>query len=213
MAEGSRSDATVRLLLVRHGESEGNRLRQFSRDNDIDLTERGVEQARAAGRWISERFAPTRVVASPYHRTQRTARLLAEAMGHPGPIATERGLREREIGALAGAPYTAMRDDPTFDQARFWEWTPAGGESLLDVVERAAPVVDRLLASGEQAVVVSHGGVMLALRAYIDRHWNHWAVSRNCEILLVVSDATGRLRVVHADAHEESGGSRGEGTG
>ena len=121
MAEPLQPEAAVRLLLVRHGESEGNRLRQFSRDNDIDLTERGVEQARAPGRWISDRFSPTRVVASPYYRTLRTARLLAESMGHDGSIDTEHGLREREIGALAGAPYSAMRDDPTFDQGRFWE--------------------------------------------------------------------------------------------
>ncbi len=204
----------VRLLLVRHGQSEGNRVRQFSRDNHVDLTEQGEEQAREVGRLIATRFAPTRMVASPYLRTQRTARLLAEALGHFGPIDTEHGLREREIGALAGAPYTAMGEHPDFDPDRFWEWRPPGGESLADVVARAGPVVDDLLVRKEQSVVVSHGGVMLALRAHINGHWEHSSVSGNCEVLVVVADGEGRFRVRSADEHHEaSGDGSGEGTG
>lgn len=199
----------VRLLLVRHGESEGNRAREFSRDNDVRLTETGMEQARAAGRRIALQFAPTRLVASPYDRTRHTARLLAETLGYAGDIEFEPALREREIGELAGAPYEAMRAHREYDPAAWWEWRPDGGESLVDVVHRAAPVVDALLVEGQQTVVVSHGGVMLALRAHIDGHWEHFAVSRNCEILAVVADADGRLRVESLE--ESNGGPAGGG--
>jgi len=204
----------VRLLLVRHGESEGNLARQFSRDNRVRLTERGMDQARSAGREIAARFAPKRIVASPYHRTQHTARLLAESLAYGGEIELEHALREREIGALAGAPYRAMREDPGYDASCWWTWRPEGGESLEDVVARVGPVVDGLLRDGPQAVVVSHGGVMLALRAHIDGHWEHASVSRNCEILLVVADAKGTLRVESIEDHA-AGGARGadEGTG
>ncbi len=204
----------VRLLLIRHGQSEGNRLRRFSPDNHIDLTDHGVEQAREAGRRIGARFEPTRIVASPYHRTQRTARLLAQAMGHRGPIDTEHDLREREIGDLAGAPYAAMAEDPAYDPGRFWDWRPPRGESLVDVIERSGPVIDALLAGGEQTVVVSHGGVMLALRAYLDGHWDHSSVSANCEILVVVANDAGGFCVRSADEHHQHvGGDTREGTG
>ena len=169
----------VRLLLVRHGQSEGNRLRQFSRDNQIDLTGLGTEQAREAGVTIGARFAPTRMVASPYHRTQRTAAIIADAIGHAGEIETVPEIREREIGALAGAPYDAMREHPDYDPARFWEWRPPQGESLLDVVDRAGPIVDALLREDHQTVVVSHGGVMLALRSHLTGTWEHSSVSGN----------------------------------
>jgi len=192
----------------------GNRLRQFSRDNHIDLTEQGVEQARDAGRVIGARFSPGRIVASPYHRTQRTARLIAQAMGFPGTIETEPRLHEREIGELAGAPYSAMRAHPDYVAERFWEWRPPGGESLADVAARAGPVIDALLAAGEEAVVVSHGGVMLALRAHLEGTWEHGRVSGNCEILVVAADGTGSVRVRSLDEHDDVGGATdGEGTG
>jgi len=202
------------LLLVRHGESEGNRLRQFSRDNHIDLTERGVEQARAAGVEIGVRFAPARIVASPYHRTQRTARLLAEGMGYAGEIETEHALREREIGDLAGAPYSALYAHADYDPERFWEWRPPGGEALVDVVGRVGPVIDALLEAERQTVVVSHGGVMLAVQAHLEGAWKHPRVAANCEILVVAPDASGQWCVRSVEEHrEDAGGDGGEGTG
>lgn len=205
-------DDTVRLLLVRHGESEGNRVRRFSKDNNVQLTENGMDQARAAGRRIAARFAPRRIVASPYDRTRHTARLLAETLGYDGEIEHDHALREREIGELAGAPYEAMREHPDYDPAIWWEWRPGGGESLADVVGRAGPAVDALLAAETQTVVVSHGGVMLALRAHIDGHWEHFAVSGNCEILLVVAAHTGELRIEPLEESDD-GSSAGEATG
>ena len=178
--------ARSRLLLVRHGESEGNFERRFSPNPHIELTERGVEQARAAGRVIRSRWAPVAIVASPFHRAVRTARLIAEEIGFAGEIRTERDLRERDIGELAGRPYHWMREHPAFRPDRFWEWRPQGGESLVDVQARAAPVLDRWIgeATGD-VVVVSHGGVMLALCAYVERDWLRPKVARNCEIVVV----------------------------
>jgi uncharacterized phosphatase len=187
-----------RVLLVRHGESEGNRLRQFSRDNGIDLTERGVAQARAAGAEIRERFAPTRMIASPYHRTRRTAGLIAETLGHSSPIEIEPALREREIGELAGAPYEAMRAHPEYRAELFWHWRPLGGQAIQ--------------AAGGETVVVSHGGVMLALRAHVEGGWGGSKVSGNCEILVVEMDVSGRLRIRSLAEHDD-GPPGGEATG
>ena len=63
-----------RLLLIRHGESEGNRDRVFCRTPDVPLTEEGRCQARAAGEWIAERYAPVRIVTSPFARAAVLAR-------------------------------------------------------------------------------------------------------------------------------------------
>lgn len=181
-----------RLLLVRHGESVGNFEKRFSPDPHIELTERGVEQARAAGRWIRARFAPVAVVSSPFRRAQRTARLIADEIGFAGPIQTEHDLRERDIGELAGRPYDWMREHPAYRPERFWEWRPQGGESLLDVQARAAPVLERLIDAAEgDVVVVSHGGVMLALCARIEGDWLRPKVARNCEVIVVERGASG----------------------
>ena len=126
-----------RLILVRHGESEGNEARQFSVSPDIGLTERGAEQARVAGRRIAAEFRPCAIVASSFRRARLTAELIAAEVGYVGPVEVEPDLRERSIGELAGAPYDAMHRHPTYRHDRFWEWRPEGGESLEAVAQRA----------------------------------------------------------------------------
>ena len=191
-----------RLLLVRHGESEGNFERCFSPNPHIELTERGIEQAHAAGRRIGADRVPARIVSSPFRRALRTAQFIADQASFTGTIETERDLRERDIGELAGRPYSWMRDHPAYRPERFWEWRPAGGESLVDVQRRAAPVLDRLLAaiSSGDVVLVSHGGVMLALCAQIEGSWTRPHVARNCEILIVEHGPEGPVLRPHVEA-------------
>jgi broad specificity phosphatase PhoE len=183
----SSSRTTGRLLLVRHGESEGNRERRFSPNPHILLTELGVEQASATAAVIQAHFRPVRIVSSPFRRARDTAQIIAETIGHAASIVVEDDLRERSIGELAGKPYSAMRNHGEYLVERFWEWRPAGGESLVDVQARASRVLDALVAShpGEDVVVVSHGGVMLALCAYVEGSWTRLKVARNCELVVV----------------------------
>ncbi len=195
-----------RLFLVRHGESEGNALRRFSFDPDIRLTSAGIDQARAAGAALARAASPARIVASPYHRARHTAALIADELGHALPISIEDDLRERSIGELAGQPYEAMLHAPQYDRASFWEWCPAGGESLVDVRRRAGLVLDRLRVAhaGLDVVVVSHGGVMLALCAHVEGEFRGGRVARNCEILVVREGAAGRLEVAPLVAPDAS---------
>ncbi len=195
----------ARLILVRHGQSEGNANRRFSHGPDIDLTEAGIEQARAAGAAIAQAFRPSRIVASSYHRARHTAELIAAEVGYEGPIRIEPDLRERSIGELAGQPYSAMVKHPQYVGAFFFEWRPGGGESLVDVRQRAGAVCDRLLLDypGEDVVVVSHGGVMLALCAHIRGVWGSRQVAGNCEILVVTPAPTGGLVLSALEADRE----------
>ncbi len=210
-----RDAAPGRLILVRHGESEGNRERRFSRDPDIALTETGIEQARASGLVIARRFRPTAFVASSYRRALHTAQIIAETVGYGGEILVEPDLRERSIGELAGAPYSAMREHPEFDVSRFWQWRPAGGESLVDVQRRAAPVLTRLTARhpSEDVVVVSHGGVMLALCAHVEGGWTRPRVARNCEILVITHAPGEPWRLIELDDAGPDGDEAGGATG
>jgi broad specificity phosphatase PhoE len=187
-----------RLLLVRHGESEGNRERRFSPNPEILLTERGVEQACATAELIRGHFRPSRIVSSPFRRARDTARIIAEAIGHRASIDVEHDLRERAIGELAGQPYGAMRGHPDYVVERFWEWRPAGGESLLDVQARAARVLRELMTAhpNEEVVVVSHGGVMLALCAHVEGSWTRFKVARNCELVVVEHAPSTAPRIV-----------------
>jgi 2,3-bisphosphoglycerate-dependent phosphoglycerate mutase len=92
------------LVLVRHGESEWNKLNLFTGWHDVDLTPKGVEEASAAGKMMIDdglRFdvAHTSVML----RAVRTANLALDAMGQLWlPVQRTWRLNERHYGALQG---------------------------------------------------------------------------------------------------------------
>ena len=180
------------LILVRHGESEGNVARRLSLQGDHRLyegeflnrhsslwrlTDRGRAQARSAGKWLQEEFQEipgfSRHYTSEYLRAMETAALL-ELPNNPEWFA-EVFLRERDWGQLdlmsqeeriANFSQELRRRD----RDRFF-WLPPGGESLAMVAMR----VDRFLAmlnrecSNENVIVVCHGEVMWSFRLRLER--------------------------------------------
>lgn len=175
-----------RLLLIRHGESHGNRERIFTPSADTPLTDLGFEQARSVALRLRDEFAVARIVSSPFFRARQTAAVIAETLGLP--VLLEDDLRERHWGALVGRPYREARDAPDYDPERYWEWRPpGGGETLEDVCVRTGPALDRLAAAlpGRDQVVVSHGGVMTALWRYITGEWRAGRVVDNAGLVMV----------------------------
>jgi broad specificity phosphatase PhoE len=174
-----------RLILVRHGESEGNRDRTFTQHADVPLTALGREQARAAADRIGRLFRPARLVSSPFARARETAAIIAASLGVP--VELEPALQEQSFGVFAGQPYTALLSDAAYHEGPRWHWRPEGGESLTDVSARVVPAFERIARAraGQDTVVVSHGGVMLAVCAYATGSWDGLSVAPNGGILVV----------------------------
>ena len=182
-----------RLVLIRHGESEGNRDRIFTHTPEVPLTDAGHAQVRAAAEWVAARYRPVAVVSSPFLRARQTAAILAERLALA--VRVEEELREQSFGELAGQPYAALRDSSDYDPARYWLWRPPGGETLLEVAARAGTALDRVAAgaAGNDVVVVSHGGVMMALWWHVTGEWRTGKVARNAGLVVVEHEA-GRWR-------------------
>jgi broad specificity phosphatase PhoE len=184
-----------RLILVRHGESSGNRDRIFTTTpHELPLTELGYRQARAAAGRIAELFQPELVVTSPYVRASETARVIAEALSLP--VEVEANLYERELGAYRGRSYDSLLQAVGYDPDRPWAYKPEGGESYEEVQARVGPVLDRLSDShsNRDVVVVSHGGVMMTLWAYVSGEWDGAYAPPNCGIVLIERGPKGYLR-------------------
>jgi broad specificity phosphatase PhoE len=179
-----------RLLLIRHGQSEGNAARCFTATPEVPLTEVGREQVRAVGRLLGARYMPRRIATSPFRRARETADILAGLLHIP--VAVEEDLRERSYGTLAGQPYAAARNTAGYDPHNYWLWCPPGGEDLNEVTARAGRVLDRLTASAPEhdVVIVSHGAVMLALWRHVTGQWKRDGVAPNAG-LVVVEHAAG----------------------
>jgi broad specificity phosphatase PhoE len=198
-----------KLIMVRHGESEGNAIRHFTRSGEAKITELGRRQALDAAVRIKLMFRPIRVIASTFARARETGLIIAAELGIP--IEYEAEFREMSLGDLAGKPYESVAKYPTFDPKRSWEWRPPNGESHEDVLMRVAPVLDSVAGKypDDEIVIVSHGGVMRAVWAHVTGKWENAHVPPNCGIV-AIEHHHGRYRepeVVHGETPaRETGG-------
>lgn len=157
-----------RLVLWRHGETDFNAAGRMQGHLDSALTEVGWNQARFAAPALA-RFAPDLVVASDLHRATDTATVLTEAIGVP--LRIDKRLRETHLGEWQGLTGAEV-DEHTPGERERWRtdatWAPPGGESRIDVAERAQEVVTDLLREPEEydtVLLAAHGGLIVALTA------------------------------------------------
>jgi broad specificity phosphatase PhoE len=178
----------VSLTLVRHGESAGNvedarasasgaeTLDLDARDADVELSERGEQQANALRDWMAdarEDDRPTLVVASPYRRALETARL---AVGSTGvELVVDERLRERDLGVFDGLTGRGIRArypeeaDRRSRLGKFY-YQPPSGESWADVVLRVRSLLGDLRHGFDDARVwlFTHQAVIMAFRYVLE---------------------------------------------
>jgi broad specificity phosphatase PhoE len=174
------------LLLVRHGESEGNvaaaqanadgaeTIDVPARDPDVGLSDLGRLQAAAVGTalvGLPTGRRPEVLVCSPYLRARETARLACQSAGLVLPMAVDERLRDRELGVLDALTEAGVAARHPEEQARRrWQGKfyhrPAGGESWADVLLRLRTWLGDLDAelAGQRVLVVSHDVVIVLLR-------------------------------------------------
>jgi broad specificity phosphatase PhoE len=176
------------LLLVRHGESEGNVAAAEARvagaevidvparDADVALSSLGREQAAAVGDALAAMgpdSVPEVLACSPYVRARETARLACDRAGLDLPTRVDERLRDRELGVLDRLTFAGVEARyPEEAERRRWQGKfyhrPAGGESWADVALRLRSWLsdlDRAL-PGARVLVVGHD-VVIALLRYI----------------------------------------------
>ena len=155
----------MRILLARHGETPWNAEGRYQGQEDIELSPLGEAQARALGERLRD-VRIDRAVASPLLRARRTAELaLGEARA--SMLAFDGGLMEIAHGEWEGLLASEIR---ARDGERLRAWReapdtvlmPGGGESLLQVLERAWPAFERAasgLGADDTLLVVAHDAV------------------------------------------------------
>ncbi|BCW57605.1 broad specificity phosphatase PhoE [Paenarthrobacter nicotinovorans] len=180
----------VELLLIRHGESEGNVaatearlagaevIQVPARDPDVNLSATGQEQAKALGTALArmaEEFRPDAVVSSPYARARQTAEIAVEAAGWPVKVLIDERLRDRELGILDRLTRLGVEARyPDEAERRLWlgklYYRPPGGESWADVALRLRSVLDELntLGNGHRVMLVCHDAVILLVRYVLE---------------------------------------------
>jgi 2,3-bisphosphoglycerate-dependent phosphoglycerate mutase len=167
------------LVLTRHGQSEWNLKNLFTGWKDVDLTEVGIDEAKAAGRKLKAQGITFDVgFTSDLKRAQRTMTLMLEEMGQPNiPVIKNLALNERDYGDLSGLNKDDARERWGAEKVHIWRRSydvpPPGGESLRDTAARVLPyyiqeILPRVL-GGQRVLVTAHGNSLRALVMVLDR--------------------------------------------
>ena len=160
------------LVLIRHGQSIWNAQNRFTGWVDVDLSERGIEEAKDAGKLL-ENVQFDAVFASGLIRAQRTADIILEInKSWDGErVHHDSRLNERNYGDLQGRNKQECREQFGDEQVRLWRRSfkgqPPGGESLEMTAKRALPCLFEdivpLLEVGETVLVAAHGNSLRSL--------------------------------------------------
>ncbi|MEO1280710.1 MAG: 2,3-bisphosphoglycerate-dependent phosphoglycerate mutase [Pseudomonadota bacterium] len=167
------------LVLVRHGQSEWNKLNLFTGWRDPDLTEQGVAEAHEAGRLLKARgFNFDIAYTSLLQRANRTLALMLGELEQTD-LATHRdqALNERDYGDISGMNKDEAREKWGAEQIHIWRRSfdvpPPGGESLKDTAERVIPYYTEKiwpdLQAGKTVIVAAHGNSIRALIMHLEK--------------------------------------------
>lgn len=167
------------LVLVRHGESEWNRLNMFTGWQDVDLTEEGVAEAHRAGAMLKAEGAHIDLAfTSLLKRAQNTLKIILSELDQDKlPIVFDAALNERHYGDLVGLNKDEARQRWGEEQVHLWQRSydiaPPGGESLKDTAARVLPFYTKRivpeLQAGKNVILVAHGNSLRSLVMQLDR--------------------------------------------
>ena len=160
----------MKLIAIRHGETEWNVQKREMGQLDSPLTERGIHQAQA----IATRLSRCRIDAlysSDLGRAVRTARIISSAIGIEPLIDT--GLRERNMGIFQGLTKAEMTEQFPLQYAEYRRvghtFRIPEGESGEDRLVRSVQVLSEIAARhvNQTVVVVTHGGFLMGFFEHV----------------------------------------------
>jgi phosphoserine phosphatase len=156
----NRSKTMTRIILVRHGQTEWNRVERFRGRADVPLNETGLAQAEATGRRVAKAWQPIAIYSSPLSRSVKTADAIAKHFNLPVHVHPD--LADIDYGEWQGlTPDEARQKWPA--QIENWYQHPEharipGGETLADLRQRAMKLIHELAENhtNETIVLVGH---------------------------------------------------------
>ncbi|MCL5075779.1 MAG: histidine phosphatase family protein [Chloroflexi bacterium] len=199
----------TRIILVRHGQTEWNRVERFRGRADVGLNQTGLIQAQAVARRLRAEGSLVAVYSSPLSRSLETARPIAEMFGLAvqhlaGLIDIDygewQGLTPEEVAAKYAALYHCWQEKPHLAQI-------PGGENLGQVRQRVVAALNEAIARhpGQTIVLVSHKVICKVLLCAVlgldDSHF--WRIEQDNGAINIIEyqDGVFTIRLVNDTCH------------
>jgi alpha-ribazole phosphatase len=153
----------MKLLLIRHGQTDWNIARRFQGQSDVPLNQTGKKQAQALAERLSSQHIDA-LYSSDLQRALETANIIRKSECHSDPR-----LREINFGDWEGLTYNEIKekypDALTERENDIYKNAPPDGETLEQLCERVQSMLDELYAKhkDQTVLIVAHGGVLQIL--------------------------------------------------
>lgn len=166
----------AKLVLVRHGQSLWNEKGLWQGWTDIDLTEKGIEQAREAGKQLKDIHFDY-AYSSPLIRASKTLDEILKVLGQSElPVTKDQAMTEKHYGVFTGKNKWQVKEEVGEEEfqriRRSWDYQTPEGESMKQVYERLIPYYEKVilpkLKEGKNVIIASHGNTLRTLVKYLD---------------------------------------------
>jgi broad specificity phosphatase PhoE len=196
---------TTRIILVRHGQSEGNAEGRFGGHTSTPLSERGRSEAEATAKVLAEEKLGA-IYSSDLSRAVETAMPLARLTGLD--VVPTDAFRERSVGVMEGLTFEEAASQHPEQYAallrRDFEHVILGGESYRQTLERTSRELDKIIRDhrGQRVAIFTHTGTICILTLHIMGALDApelkpvWISTSNCGITRVDLRRDGFIRVL-----------------
>lgn len=197
------------ILLIRHGQSEWNKLNLFTGFKNIELSEQGIEEANKAGQNFKNLDIKFNIVfTSELKRAQETAKIILQNLdqwdflNNEGKIISNVNLNERDYGDLTGLNKKETAEKFGEEQVHKWRRgysdQPPNGESLEDVVRRVTKYFEEVIKPAIQSnendniLIAAHGNslraLLIVMNIYEPHNINSVELSTGVPIHVILKD-------------------------
>ena len=157
------------IILIRHGETEWNKVRKYQGHMDIELNDWGRQQAGEAAKELAN-LEVDYFASSDLKRARETAEIIASF--HNNNITEFKKLREMNFGDWEGKGFKEIKNNNP-DEFQKWlddpiKYSPPAGETLKEFQKRVLEVFNTILAKDfNRNAIITHGGVIMIFLATI----------------------------------------------
>ncbi len=197
------------ILLIRHGQSEWNKLNLFTGFKNIELSDQGIEEANKAGQNFKNLDIKFNIVfTSELKRAQETAKIILQNLdqwdflNNEGKIISNINLNERDYGDLTGLNKKETAEKFGEEQVHKWRRgysdQPPNGESLEDVVRRVTKYFEEVIKPAIQSnendniLIAAHGNslraLLIVMNIYEPNNINSVELSTGVPIHVILED-------------------------
>lgn len=190
----------VQLFLIRHAESEANRLDLLAGQLDFSLTDKGRNDISLIAQQFHSEHAIDMIISSPLKRAVQTAEAFASL--YTLPVQTDKRLIEQDIGVFQGKSYAELENNKEYehDRTKRWNWVPEKGESYRMMADRLRSFFEMSIRNHQdkKVLIVSHAVTLRIIRGLLENTLPVYPseIAKNGEVWITRLSAIGKAHTI-----------------